>query len=363
MGGLETYVRELVPSLLSVRPGLGIRIYLNREGRRLLEPEPWAGDVELVSYPWLGVPGTRAASEATVLGMLASRDGLDVLHNVALTAPLRTRVANVVLLADLTWLRQPETVGRARSFLWRTLVLPAARRADRVITLSKASRREIVEDVGIAPERVDVVPLGYGTPPRGEPAPEQELRKSLQLGDGPILLSVSALTPHKNVGALLEAIVILRESHPTVMLVVPGNPSAHGETLVARAAALGISSNVSFPGWVSSAELESLYRAATCLVLASTREGFGLPLLEAMARGLPVACSRASALPEVAGDAAVYFDPHSVHEIAATVRRLLDDPALARELSAKGTERSKSFTWRRTAEKTLRSFERALASR
>jgi glycosyltransferase involved in cell wall biosynthesis len=363
MGGLETYVRELVPALLEAKPGLEMRLYVNSDGHALLATEPWADEVELVSHPLLGRPGTRAVTEATVLGLLASRDRLDVLHNVALTAPLSTRPANVVLLADVTWLRQPETVGRARSLLWRTLVLPAARRADRLITLSEASRQEIVADVNVPAERIDVIPLGRGATPRAEPMPEEELRRRFDLGSGPIVLSVSALTPHKNVGALIEATALLQETHPDVRLVVPGNPSAHGEQLARRADTLGVESSVCFPGWVSAAELEGLYGAARCFAFASIREGFGLPLLEAMARDLPVACSRSSALPEVAGDAALYFDPHRPPEIAAAIGRLLDDRALARELAARGEERQRQFTWRRTAEETLRSFARAAVER
>jgi glycosyltransferase involved in cell wall biosynthesis len=363
MGGLETYVRELVPALLEAKPGLEMRLYVNSDGHALLATEPWADEVELVSHPLLGRPGTRAVTEATVLGLLASRDRLDVLHNVALTAPLSTRPANVVLLADVTWLRQPETVGRARSLLWRTLVLPAARRADRLITLSEASRQEIVADVNVPAERIDVIPLGRGATPRAEPMPEEELRRRFDLGSGPIVLSVSALTPHKNVGALIEATALLQETQPDVRLVVPGNPSAHGEQLARRAGTLGVESSVCFPGWVSAAELEGLYGAARCFAFASIREGFGLPLLEAMARDLPVACSRSSALPEVAGDAALYFDPHRPPEIAAAIGRLLDDRALARELAARGEERQRQFTWRRTAEETLRSFARAAVER
>ena len=121
MGGLETYVRELLPALLSVRPELELCVYVNAEGKLLLEREAWGDAVKLVSHPLLGLPGTRALVETTFLGWLASRQRVDVLHNVALTAPLRTRPANVVLLADVTWLRQPETVGRARAALQAAL--------------------------------------------------------------------------------------------------------------------------------------------------------------------------------------------------------------------------------------------------
>jgi glycosyltransferase involved in cell wall biosynthesis len=359
MGGLGTYVRELLPALLEVRPDLELYVYVSARGRRLLEGEPWADDVRLVNHPMLGLPGTRAVTETTLLGWIATRDRLDVIHNVALTAPLLTKAANVVLLADVTWLRQPETVGRSRSALWRTLVLPAARRADRIITLSEAARSEIVDDVRVPRDRVDVVPLGYGLSSRATPTPEDELRQRFELGSGPIVLAVSGLTPHKNVGALLEAIAIVRREHSDVRLVVPSNPTAHGEELERRFTELGLSENVRFPGWVSESELEGFYRAATCFAFPSLREGFGLPVLEAMARNLPVAVANASALPEVAGNAALYFDPDNPEDIARTIKRLLEDGELRARLVRLGDERRRQFTWQRTATETLRSFERA----
>ena len=360
-GGLETYVRELIPALLRVRPELVLRIYVSAKGKLLLEREAWGDAVELVSHPLLGLPGTRAVIETTFLGWLATRHRLDVLHNVALTAPLRTRAANLILLSDVTWLRQPETVGRPRAALWRTLVLPAARRADRIIAPSYAARMEIVEDLGVAPNRIDVIPHGYGLSARVAPTAEEVLRERLELGAGPIVLAVSAPTPHKNVGTLIDAITLVRQRHPDVRLVVPGNPTAHRADLEQRVSELGLNENVRFPGWVSEGDLEGLYRAATCFAFPSLREGFGLPILEAMARDLPVAVAEVSALPEVAGEAALYFDPRDPHAIATAIGRLVEDADLRARLVELGRARRREFTWRRTAEETLRSFERARA--
>jgi glycosyltransferase involved in cell wall biosynthesis len=360
-GGLETYVRELVPAMLAVRPELEFQIFVSERGRRLLEREPWSASVELVTPRLIGTPGLRALGEATLLGWLATRRRLDVLHNVALTAPLRTRAANVVLLADVTWLRQPEAVGRARAALWRALVLPAARRADRIVTLSETARAEIVEDVGIAADRIDVVPLGHGLSTRSTPTPFDELRRRLGLGDGPLVLAVSGLNPHKNVRSLLDAMSFVRAERPEARLVVPGHHTSHGAELQRHAENLGLGSSVRFPGWVSESDLEGLYRAATCFVFPSLREGFGLPILEAMARGLPVALANASALPEVGGGAALYFDPLDAREMADVIIRLLDDEALRARLVELGSTRYRQFTWERTAVQTLASFERARA--
>ena len=359
MGGIETYVRRLCPALLEVRPELRISIFVNELGRELLGAEPWAVDVELVSHRLLGRRGTRAFGEAFLLGALADRHGCEVLQSVALTAPLRMHAASVITIADMTWLRQSGSVPLTTRLLWRSLVFPAARRADRIIAHSRAARTEIAEDIGLPEERIDVVPHGPGFESGAEPTPERELRSRLGLGSGPIVLAVSALIAHKNVGALVDALPEIRRAVPNAVAVVPANPTPLGEELTARAQALGVGEALFLPGWISAADLEGLYAAAACFVFPSLREGFGLPVLEAMRRGAPVACSNASAVPEVAGDAALLFDPQRPRDLAAAVTRLLRDRGLADELAARGRARAAEFTWRRAAEETLASFERA----
>jgi glycosyltransferase involved in cell wall biosynthesis len=359
MGGIETYVRRLYPAVLEVRPDLRISVFVNDHGRALLAAEPWAAAVEVVTHPLLGRRGARALSEAFLLGSFADGRGCEVLHSVALTAPLRLRAANVVTIADVTWLREVRAVPLHTRLLWRALVVPAARRADRVIAHSRATRSEIAEDLRVPEERIDVIPHGPGTETSAEPTPEPELRARLGLGSGPIVLAVSALLAHKNVEALVEALPEIRRITPDATVVVPGNPTPLGEELAARAHALGVGEALILPGWVSSADLEGLYAAASCFAFPSLREGFGLPVLEAMRRGVPVACSNASALPEVAGDAALMFSPHRPDELAAAVTRLLHDRSLAGEFAARGRTRATEFTWRRAAEETLASFERA----
>ena len=360
MGGLETYVRDLLPALLEARPGLRISVFVTKAGRELLVTEPWAGSVTLVTHPLVGLPYGKALAELAVLGPLADRRGVDILHSVALTAPFHTRAASVITIADVTWLREPETVGALTALLWRTLVPTVARRAERVITLSEAARREILEDLRVRPERIDVVPCGSGSDIISEPSEAGDLRRRLGLGDRRVVLAVSALSRHKNLPPLVRALAHLHEAHPELVLVIPGNPTKHGRELEQLAGELGMRGALCLPGWVSAADLEALYQAAACFVFPSRREGFGMPILEAMARGVPVACSNASALPEVAGDAALYFAPESPEEIAAAIQRLLGNAELARELVDRGLDRVRLFTWARTAEETLAVYERAL---
>jgi glycosyltransferase involved in cell wall biosynthesis len=363
MGGLETYVREIVPELLRLAPGVRFSLFASAAGRELLSGEGWGGDVDFVTSPLLGVRGLKAVAEMTALGALAGRR-VDLLHNVAFTAPLRTRAVNVVMVPDVIWMVAPDEDQAGTMRLWRLIVPPIARRADRVIAISHAGAGEIVERLGVPAERIDVVPLGPGVDAQVSPTPEPLLRERLALGDGPIVLAVSAKKAHKNLSRLVQAMATVVERHPTAMLVLVGRPTEHERELRELAGGLGLKGNVSFPPYVDAADLEGLYAAAACFVLPSLAEGFGLPVLEAMRRGVPVACSNVSAMPEVAGDAARYFDPLRVEEIAAAVCDLLaPDRELAERLLAAGRLRARKFSWQATAERTLESYERAWRGR
>jgi glycosyltransferase involved in cell wall biosynthesis len=364
MGGLETYVRELTPRLAAAAPGSRITVVCNPRGRELLAAEPWAPEVALLVPRALKVPATKAAFELTALGAIASRR-FDVLLNVALTAPLATRAANVVLLADVTWIVVDDLRdgGGATVKLWRTVVPPVARRADRVIALTDSGADDIVEHLGVRRERIDVIGLGYGSSAEATPTPAGELRARLGLGAGPVVLNVAAKKAHKNLMRLVEAMALVRARQPGAQLVMPGAPTPYQDELAARAAELGIGDAVVLPGFVSAEDLEGLYALADCFAFPSINEGFGLPLLEAMARDVPVVTSTTSAMPEVAGDAALLVDPRSVEAIAGAIGAVLGDAAVRARLIAAGHGRLDAFTWERTARETLASLSRAHGER
>jgi glycosyltransferase involved in cell wall biosynthesis len=360
MGGLETYVRELVPELLRAAPQVRFSIFCSPAGERLLRLNDWAHEVEFVSPHLFGVRGLKAISELTALGVIADRR-IDLLHSVALTAPWRMRAVSVVTIADVTWVLDPRPDMTTR--LWRLLVPPVARRADRVIAISQAGAEHVVEHLAVRPERIDVTLLGHAGRRLATPLPETELRVRFGLGDGPIVLTVGTRKRHKNLVRLLEAMPAVLAVSPQATLVLAGNPTAHEDELREAAARLKLRARVAFLPFVDAAQLEGLYAAADCFVLPSTNEGFGLPLLEAMGRGVPVACSRVSALPEVAGDAGRYFDPTDVGQIAAALVELLTDDELRKRLSELGRLREKQLTWTATAEMTLSSYARAWHAR
>ncbi len=362
MGGMDAYVRALVPELVRLAPELAFTVFCNPRGCAYLESEGLGDQVELATHPLLGRRGLKAVSELTVLGALAGRR-VDLLHSLAMTAPLRTRAVNVVTVPDVTWIIAPGPGERWTAGLWRAIVPPVARRADRVIVFSTVGAQQVSEHLGVPADRIDVVALAAANNEPVLATPPPELRERLGLSEGPLILTVSAKKVHKNLERLVRAMVSVVERWPDAVLVMPGNPTVYEQELRALAGKLGIAENVVFPAYVDDSDLEGLYALASCFVLASIDEGFGIPILEAMHRGVPVACSRASALPEVAGDAARYFDPLSVGDIADALIELIADRELADDLAARGRERALEFTWQATAQRTLDTYARAWRSR
>jgi alpha-1,3-rhamnosyl/mannosyltransferase len=300
------------------------------------------------------------AAQFGAIPLLAARRGLDVLHGPAYLVPPVSPVPTVATMLDVIWIHHPETMDLRARIGFRTLAPLCARSADRVLAISAAARNDIVRTIGLDPGKIDISPLGI----RSEPPPalaEAETREAVGLGDEPFVLTVAQIRPHKNLDGLVRALAQIGDRR--VRLVVPGSRTEHAAELQRLAASLGVEERVLFPGWVDGPTLEGLYAACGCFALATFEEGFGLPLLEAMRRGAPVACSNVSALPEVAGDAAVYFDPRDVGQIASSIQRLLTDRAAARDLVERGHERCRAMTWERTARATLASYRRAIEQR
>lgn len=359
-GGMEVAARELIPALLAAAPpGMRFTAFINREAATAGDG-PWGELLPAVTVPVSARNRVQwVLGEQTLLPRLAARVGVDLLHSLASTAPLWGRFRRVVTVHDLIYARFPEAHSGIRDKGMKLLVPWAARRSDRVIADSLSTRDDLVGMLGLQPDRIDVVPLGLGSVQRATPLDEHEVRTRFALGERQVVLSLSAKRPHKNLLALIGALArVPSEDRP--VLVLPGYPTVHEDELRARAASEGVLADVRFPAWVSAEELEGLWALAEAFVFPSLYEGFGLPVLEAMARGVPIACSNASSLPEVAGDAALLFDPHDEPAITTALQRLLHDETLRQQLRARGLARVGEFTWQRTARLTLASYRRAL---
>jgi glycosyltransferase involved in cell wall biosynthesis len=360
-GGTEVYARELIPGLVAAMPQARFTAFINREAAAAPGVAPWGQLIPAVTVP------VRARNriewvrgEQQLLPRLAGRAGVDLVHSLAGTAPAWGRFRRVVTIHDLIYRFAPEAHLGLRGLGMRVLVPLAARRSHRIIVDAESTRQDVVRVLGRSPDEIDVVPLGLGATRSAEPTPEPELRSRLRASERPIALSVSAKRPHKNLMRLIGAVALIpAERRPVLVLV--GYPTAHEEELRRHVAALRLSDDVRLLDWVDASTLEGLYAACACFVFPSLYEGFGLPVLEAMTRGAPVACSARGALAEVAGDAALRFDPESEPAIAAAIERLLRDGSEAARLRAAGRERAARFSWAATAAGTLASYRRALA--
>jgi glycosyltransferase involved in cell wall biosynthesis len=356
MGGLEVYARELTRTLVR-RSDVRVTLLLNRVAAADGAWRELGDSLVLDCDPRRRIDWVRA--DQLSVPRAGARLGVDVVHSLGSTGPSRGPFARVVTVHDLNYLAVPEAHFGLRALGMRVLVPLAVRRSHRVIAPSEHTRQDLVDRLGTPAGKVDVVPEGVGQRPAEVSADAEGARRDVGAGDRRVVLSVSAKRPHKNLLRLIEALArIPPERRP--LLVLPGYPTPHERELEDRAAELGVAGSVRFLAWVSSAQLEGLYAAADCFVFPSLYEGFGLPVLEAMARGVPVATSGRASLAEVAGDAALLFDPEDPASIASSIERVLGDRDLADGLSRAGRERSRRFTWDQAAAGTVASYRRAL---
>jgi len=264
----------------------------------------------------------------------------------------------VTIVHDLLPVRFPGEYPRLGRFF--SVVLPRIlRRSAAVVAVSEATKHDCVEFMRLDPARITVVGEGCdgAFTPAGREASVEEMRR--EHGIEGYFLYVGSLLPHKNVGGLIEAFALAAASVKGPLVVAGGRDERFLPALRATSVALGISDRVRFLDYVSRDRLPALYRAADAFVFPSLCEGFGLPVLEAMASGIPVVTSRSSALSEVAGDAASLVDPHDTRAIADAMGRIGADRAWRDGMVARGLERARSFSWERAARDLLAVLERA----
>jgi glycosyltransferase involved in cell wall biosynthesis len=266
---------------------------------------------------------------------------------------MRARTPTVVSVHDVNFFHH-RTFGIATTLAMRAIVREAARRAGCIVTVSATSRDDIVATLGIPPERIVVVHNGAGRPPSGEPAPADAVRRRHDLFPGArIVLCVGAVRPHKNQGLLVRALVHLPAD---AVVVLAGPPEPYLRDVEALAAELGVADRLRVTGYVDDAEMNALWGMATCAAFPTLAEGFGLPVLEALARGVPVACSDIPVLREVGGELPHYFEPHDAADAARAVAEALQQP----HADLAGKAWAARFTWEAAARGTAEAYERAL---
>ena len=361
---LDAY--RLIPAL---RPEWQFVLYHQRPlSRELREREdaPWQHpNVELRR---IDMPGDRLNAWFQVrLPWAARHDGIDLLHFPANAAPAWCPVPFVVTIHDLIPLRLPGELSPRATRMFRRGLVRGVRRAVRIITVSAATCDELHHGFGVPLDRMTVIPWAPDAHMlaelRRELSAEQceDVRIKYELGQR-WLLSFSGSTARKNAGGVLAGFAgVNAERRRDVQVVLIGcEPAAYRASLVAQAEGLGISAQCRVLGFVPHEDVPALLRGAAGLLMPSRYEGFGLPILDAFACGVPVLTSRVSSMPEVAGDAAVYCDPDDPRSIAAGIQRLLE-PATARVLVHRGRARLARFSWERTAAAMCAVYETCLA--
>jgi glycosyltransferase involved in cell wall biosynthesis len=353
--GINSYIYYLLLNLGQIDSGYRYSVFLSERrfvhNRLRLHYSRWPTHRPLVRILW----------EQLVQPIALHQAGIDLLHAMAFAGPMVTPCPFVVTIYDLSFLRHPEAFRPWNRRYLSTFTALSARRARRVIAISRSTQRDVVKMLGVPADRVDVAYPGVDDIFHPLPAAEvTRFRQKRALPDR-FILFLGTLEPRKNVHKLIRAYGLWRRVEPDIpRLVIAGGKGWYYDQIFAEVESLGLASEVVFPGYVVQEELPLWYNAADLFVYPSRFEGFGLPVLEAMACGTPVVTSNVASLPEVAGDAALLVSPDDETELVEAMRRALNDQALRQEMKIKSQAHAATFTWARTALQTVDAYTRAL---
>lgn len=321
------------------------------------DPPAVGPNVRIARVAWPNLRGARFVTEQLLLPLAAARQRLDLLHTIAFGPPVLYRGRKLLTIHDLGFRLLPDTVPPRFARYWNWAYGTAARDCRQLIAVSEATRRDVVRLLGRDPSAVSVVHPGVD-PIYLEPAASGTLPVGVT---APYLLNVGVLQPRKDLETLLDTFNRIRRTHPELRLVVCGPPGWGYPDLGALTARHGVAGQVDFISGVQRESMPALYAGGSLFLFTSLHEGFGLPLVEAMACGLPVVATDNSAIPEVTGGAASLAPTRDAAALAGAALALLDDPERRAELARRGRARAREFSWRRSAQETLAVYRKVLS--
>jgi glycosyltransferase involved in cell wall biosynthesis len=356
LGGNETYAINLIEALAEIDQTNLYTLYVTKREA-----------IERFSNRWPNftvkqtLPHTPLVRIPLTLSRELRRHPVDVLH-VQYTAPPLAPCPVVTTIHDLAFEHLPETFNRRSWMQLRLTVRRTAKKAAQIITVSEYSRQDISDTYKLPSERITVTPEAASEKffPVTDRTELETIRKIYGI-ERDYIFSLCSIQPRKNLIRLIEAYSLLRSSADMKLpqLVLAGKRAWLDSETIRAAERESVAGDIVFTGYVAEEHLNALYGGATCFVYPSYFEGFGLPILEAMQCGAPVIAGNRTSIPEVAGEAALLFDPFDTNSLVAALQRLLNDPAYRASLSANGLERASAFSWKTTARLTLQVYERA----
>jgi len=356
--GVGNYIKHLVASLSKLDAQNEYLLFASRENAHHLQD--LGGNFRIQYGP--GSRSLRLPWEQTILPLRLKRERIDLYHGPTFVTPLLKTSRQVVSIHDMTFHLTPERHSLHKRIYFRAMIPKAIRRSDAIIAVSESTKRDLLRLLEIEEEsKISLVPLGVDSRfyPRTDEAELAGVRKKYGLPPK-FILFVGMIEPRKNLRTLVEAYESAGLAND-FELVVAGSLGWNYEALLRQIARSPVGHRIRMPGYVADADLPALYSLATVFVYPSLYEGFGLPVLEAMACGVPVITSDISSLPEVAADAGVLFDPSSSQALASVLQRVLGSGELRQLLSERGRQRARLFTWELTAQKTLAAYAGTVA--
>lgn len=349
VGGTEVYLRNLLAAIAMQNRGHQFVIFRNNEtGDDITPTAPGfrsvATGINATSRP------RRILYEQSGLIREALSAGIDLMFNPGFTSPQRLPRPNVTIIHDLQHHRHPEFFKWSDLQAWRLLVWASARHSSQILTVSDASREDIHAVYGVPLSRIHTA----------EPGVEPAFFSLSRTEEESLILCVSTLHPHKNIERLVDAFAAFLPNHPGYKLVLAGMRGFHGEHVERRIAQHRLGQSVRLTGWIPRSEIMSLYRRARFAIFPSTFEGFGMPVPEAMAAGVPLITSDIRPMTDIAGDTALLFPAADTAALTAAMERFANSPEDRADYARRARQRARAYTWDRAATITLAALEAAV---
>jgi len=358
-GGAGNYIIQLIRSLASLETDSHFTVFAFQSGYDLIDV-PASPQLDWLLFPDKS-PASRLLWEQMTLPRLVRDANVALLHSLHYTRPLSLPCASVVTFHDMTFFLYPHLHTRSKRIFFPTAIRLSARLADALIAVSENTKKDTVRLLGVPGDKITAIPHGVGEEfrPITDAALLESIRRKYKLPQD-FILNVGFVEPRKNLTLLMKSYQQLHSQGISLPLVIVGGLGWMYEDVFRQAESLGIKEQVYFTGYVPDHDLPIIYNLARVFVYPSIYEGFGLPPLEAMACGTPLITTAVSSMPEHVGDAGILIPPQDEKALTNALQKLINDSTLQEELSSKGPERASQFTWKRTAQETIKVYQSVL---